>query len=316
MFIHSRVILALALALLLGTSQGWTAPIFSENFEMAPGNVSQGNTQFNTLLANGWNGVAANCTGYCSMSIVPGPFGRGGTVLQYEYRSDQDIEPIPAQDAHNANLIKVFNPPLSEIWARVDFATDVDTTASPTALTSQWFCCGTKLHYIKPAGSGPSYITGSAYPGNSGGGLMSVYAAQEMAVCPQGGTPVYKGGNGCNNITPNVTPLVIRDKQWYCVEYHIKLNSSYTMADGVIEMWINGNKVLDLQKQLMVDGHYTLENAKIGQIEVYRQHANHMYRYEDNLQWSSSRVGCSGVSPIEPAPAPAKPRSPTGLQVR
>ena len=141
-----------------------------------------------------------------------------------------------------------------------------------------------------------------------------------MAVCPNGpgpqpgeNVPGFKGGRGCNNVYQNVTPLVIRDKQWYCVEYHVKINSGYTTPDGVIEMWVNENKVLNLQNQLMVDGYYTLANARIGQIEVYRQHANHMYRYEDNLQWATTRIGCSGTPP---ATAPTAPNVPTGLQVR
>lgn len=272
---------------------GSVPALFSENYEIAAGDVSQGNVQYNNLIARGWDIVSPNCTGYCSMSIVPGPFGRTGNVLRYEYRSDQDNEPIPAQDAHNSNLIKVFNPPVSELWGRVDFATDVDTNANPLFMESLWFCCGTKLHYIKPVGAGPSYLLGSAYPANPGG-LMSIYATQEMAVCPQGGTPTYKNGNGCNNVVPNVTPIIIRDKKWYCVEYHIKLNSAYDKADGAIEVWVDNTKVLNMQNQLMVDGYYTLQNARIGQIEVYRQHANHMYRYEDNLKWSTTRIGCGG----------------------
>ena len=280
------------------------ATLFSEDFEIPAGNVSPGNAQYNSLLSRGWGYIAANCTDYCAMSIVPAPFGRAGNVLRYKYQSDQDLEPVPAQDAHNSNLIRYFNPPISEVWARVYFATDVDNTVS-SATTSLWFCCGTKLHYIKPAGPAPSYIWVAAFPSSPSGG-NPVIGAQEMAVCPSGGIPVFKGGNGCNNIFQNVGNVRVVDKRWYCAEYHLRINSSISAADGTLEEWIDGVRVLNYQNQLFVDGFYTVSNARIGSIEVYRQHANHMYRYEDDIEWATTRIGCGAAAPGD-TPAPGTP---------
>lgn len=245
------------------------------------------------LLNNGWDYLGPNCDQYCTMSIVSAPFGRSGHVLRYEYRSDQDNEQPPQQDAHNANLIKTFTP-VSELWGRVWFATDVDTAACPTCTTSQWFDSGTKLHYIKPVDTGPSFVTG--YPYTATGAPVSLYASQSMAVCPSGSL-----AGGCNNNFQNLgSDITVQDKQWYCFEYHIKLNSANDAADGVIEFYITspgGTATLVQQylNQTFVDGKtpgVTLDSAKIGQIEVFRQHSNHMIRYEDNITWDTKRIGC------------------------
>ncbi|MBX7113880.1 MAG: hypothetical protein K1X64_06040 [Myxococcaceae bacterium] len=278
------------------------APIKAEDFELThAGDVSgkSGIGDLNDLgqelEARGWY-VSANCTDYCSMTIVDAPFGRSGKVLRYEYRSDQDNEPVPQQDAHNANLIWSFSPPRSELWARYYFATDV-ATAESNATLSQYFNSGTKLHYIKPVGAGPSYVTGQPY--TTPHGAFSIYATQEMAVCPSGGTPTFKGGGGCSNNLSNGAVL-IDDKRWYCVEYHFKLNSDYAQSDGALEVWVDGTPVQSLMNLKMVDGHFTLADARIGSIEVYRQHSNHMLRYEDDLVWSDTRVGCLSGDTLSP----------------
>jgi|CXWL01.1.fsa_nt_gi hypothetical protein len=297
-------IFALALFLAL-TAQA--APIKSEDFELSQtGDVSgESGGSLNglgqELDARGWY-VRGNCVDYCSMTIAAAPFGRTGKVLRYEYRSDQDDEMVPAQDAHNSNLIWNFNPAVSELWARYYFATDVATAAS-SATTSRYFSSGTKLHYIKPVGNAPSYITGQAYADPHG--AFNIYATQEMAICPTSGGPTFDGGTGCGNNFSNGAVL-IDDKRWYCVEYHVKINTAYTESDGALETWINGTPVQSLTGLKMVDGYYTLANARIGSIEIYRQHSNHMLRYEDDLVWSTTRVGCGDLI------APAQP---TSLQV-
>lgn len=311
------LVVAIVASALSVTPAAQAQTIFGEDFEVGAGDVSSlndecgGNAQCAALKARGWDFVRGNCNGYCSMSIVPGASlrfanPRGGTVLRYEYRSEQDIEPVPQQDAHNSNLIKLFNPPLTELWGRVYFATDVNNAENATATNSLWFCCGTKLHYIKPGAAAPSYLLMGSYPSLPSGGDPHI-GVQEMAVCPAGGTPIIKGGNGCNYAPQNAGHVTVVDKKWYCIEYHIKLNTAHDIADGELEVWIDNTQVVDYKNQLMADAlPYTLHNARISQIEVYRQHANHMTRYEDDLVWSSTRVGCDnivvdGVAPQAPA---------------
>ena len=226
----------------------------------------------------------------------------------------RSLDPLPGR------YLASDAPPRIELWGQVYFATDVDTVACPTCTTSRWFCCNTKLHYIKPVGAGPSYVTGyqtgEFIPTPVPDGGAPSFETQEMAVCPSGGTPVFTGGNGCNNNYQNTaTPVRVYDKQWYCVVYHIKLNSSYTVSDGVLEMWINGTKVQNYQNQKMVDGYYTLADSRIGQIEVYRQHSNHMIRYEDNFLLSTTALdtNCSGITPTGDT---TPPLIPSGLAVR
>lgn len=312
----TRVLLLVVLVLSAHVSHA--ATIFSDNYEYPPGDVLGSGAQYDGLVAKGWDFVRPNCGGYCSMSIVPAPFGRTGTVLKYEYQSDQDLETVPAQDAHNANLIKVFSS-VSELWGQVYIATDVDTIGCPTCTTSRWFCCGTKLHYIKPVGPAPSYITGyqtgEFIPTLVPLGGKPALGVQEMAVCPAGGTPVFKGGGGCNVMGQSNAQVTVYDKQWYCFVYHIKLNSSTTVSDGVIEMWINGTKIQDYQNQKMVDGYYTLANARIGQIEVYRQHSNHMIRYEDNFLLSTTALNTNCSGGTTPTTDTTPPLVPSGLQV-
>jgi hypothetical protein len=301
----------------------WAATIFSETFEsLTVGNISSNNdncadSNCTALKTNGWDFVRGNCLEYCSATIVNAAglaftSPRTGKVLRYEYRSDQDTEGVPAQDAHNSNLIKLFTPTLAEIYGRVFFATNVDNTAS-SATSSQWFQSGTKLHYIK-SNNGPSTISGVAYTAvTPPGALVAFYNTGEYAVCPSGGIPVNIGGSGCNNNFQNTNAVYVRDKQWYCFEYHIKLNSSATVSDGMVEYWIDGTLVQQFPNQkIWNNAPYTFDGSKISQIEVYRQHSNHMYRYEDDLVWGSTRIGCGGTSP-QPDTVPPSP--PTGLQV-
>lgn len=195
------------------------AVIFSENFDtVALGDINTttpcGNNQpCLDLTAHGWNYVGANCTTYCSMTIVAAPFGRSGRVLRYRYDEDSDPLTVPAVDAHNASLNKYFSPTVYDLWGRFYLETDVNTNISTGATNSLWFAAGTKLHYIKPSGPSPSFVMGSAYPATPTGANASVYASQEMAVCPSGGIPVFKGGNGCNNNFQNTVAVVINDMQ-------------------------------------------------------------------------------------------------------
>ncbi len=286
-----------------------------------------GNAACLALFNVGFEWVRGNCFEYCTMQIVNTPAfpgTRGGRSLRYEYRSNQDneicVDGNCPQDAHGANLIKTF-PSMSEFWVRSDFATDVDNAAGNTDTTSRWFCCGTKLHYWKPVGgvAGSSFITG----GTTGeiiptpvppGAAVTIYAMQEMSICPAGGTPNYLGGGGCNNIFPNVQTVRVVDKQWYCFEYHIKLNSSASASDGVIEFFINGTMVTSYQNAKFYDNvNATASQARFNQVEIFRQHANHMIRYEKNFTVASTRAeagGCLG------GPAPTDPiigLSPTSL---
>lgn len=279
---------AFASTLLMGASPARATTLFAEDFEgIQAGDVSGSNQGYQDLVAHGWY-VSAGCNGYCSMAIVNAPTGRTGKVLRYEYREpNMEAIPVPAQDSHNSNLIYTFANGLTELYAREYVRFDVDKTGDPSATQSQFFLAGYKHHYIK-VNQGPTYIAGEHFDGDREAG----FAQQELADC----NAVYKGGPGCPNLKPTMEHVPFNDGEWHCIEYHVKLNSSDTASDGMLEFWVDNKQTLGSYNRKMWDSHFGLEGSKIRSIEVYRQHSSVMYRYEDDLVWSTTRLGDCGGS--------------------
>ena len=83
---------------------------------------------------------------------------------------------------------------------------------------------------------------------------------------------------------------------WYCVEHHVKLNTSGS-SDGVQEYWVNGN--LEAQDTgLNFTGTYTAYALNTIAIENYDNDGapQDQTRYFDNFVVSTQRIGCGAAT--------------------
>lgn len=89
---------------------------------------------------------------------------------------------------------------------------------------------------------------------------------------------------------------------WYCVETHEQLGTAGA-ANGVIEAWVNGNKVLGVSGiQFRQSGDSGLYRNR----RMYRQAGQGSIWY-DRLAMGNSRIGCLGSVPASDTTAPSPP---------
>lgn len=124
---------------------------------------------------------------------------------------------------------------------------------------------------------------------------------------------IYNGNLNGGNLTPTLD-------QWYCFEFHFKLNSTPSTADGILEGWIDDVKrwnytgqILDTRATasakvtgFLISGYWNCLGPSFDCTQPQDQHPL-MYRWVDNLVISTQRVGCLSGTPPPP---------PTGLTVR
>jgi len=95
---------------------------------------------------------------------------------------------------------------------------------------------------------------------------------------------------------------------WYCVETHEQLGTAGA-ANGVIEAWVNGNKVLGVSGiQFRQSGDSGLYANK----RMYRQEGTGSIWY-DRMAVGNTRIGCLGSVPASDSTPPAIPN---GVSVR
>lgn len=112
------------------------------------------------------------------------------------------------------------------------------------------------------------------------------------------------------------TSAKLQSNRWYCIETYEHLNSPGD-ANGISQAWVDGIQVMN---QSGIKYRQTGDTSLFNNNRLYRQTGSG-YIWYDRVAVGDSRIGCSGTPPAEPPPimpppAPAKPRSPTGLQVR
>jgi len=265
--------------------------IFSENFEVTNGDVRQGNAPYNDLVARGW-GVSPNCNGYCSMSIVPAPSGRTGSVLRFTYAETVLSPPAPSDDSHNAFLERNW-PGVPEMYERYYVRFETVNPSLPSPMTGG---AGYKQHYINQ-GVLPNF--GSMM--TDGGYYRMGNQTTITHICPPGASGWPDGDVTCN-LNQNVGSVSIPHGVWACIETHIGQSS--------VDLWINGTQVVHYTSGVYYPSDYN-------RVVVYRQGSNNEYRYEDDYVVSTSRIGCSGSSTTSTQTSPQlqAPSSPTNLQV-
>ena len=227
------------------------------------------------------------------MSIVTNQVHGGSKALRLTYQG------VHVNDNSNSRLIKSFAA-APEIYARYYYRTE----PIPPATQSGYTAITAKQHYLKVDGTSPD-----GYPNfvinHFWGSRELAFSVQEAFDCP----PVYLGGPGCPNDYGNMASVPLQDNRWYCIEYHIKMNTP-NVANGVHEIWVDGVQTFGLTNRIFRDTVHA--NAAFTELTVYRQGSDDMYRYEDDFVLATTRVGCSGNPSADSTP----PRAPIGLSLQ
>ena len=268
----------LAIILCLGLAiPAYAATIFSEDFEAA---------DYATFLStHGWlGGDIAHAT--TDLFTMTGHTGASTRVLRLTYQG------IHVNDCCNSSTTKFFSPQ-PEIYVRYYFRTE----PIPPATQSSYSNITGKQHYLK---------TGGTSDGTPNTVLNHRFGSRAKTFGDQGN---WIGG-GVNH-TPNMANIPLQDNRWYCIEYHVKMNTP-NEANGVAEIWVDGAQTL---------GEYSIgqrdtahANAAFTSLQIYRQGSDNMYRYEDDMVVATTRVGCSGTPPASADSTP--PAAPLGLTLR
>lgn len=106
--------------------------------------------------------------------------------------------------------------PVTEMWARWYYRADDGY---------QWGA-EKSMNFTKSAGD----ITWFNLQFNCGTGSRRTTATPHIQI-------IHGPSHAC--YSPNVSSITLEDDRWYYFEVHVKLNSSGTVADGLIEMYIN-----------------------------------------------------------------------------
>jgi hypothetical protein len=282
----------LAILLCLGLAiPTHAATIFTENYEVPTINdlAKKGRSIYNPT------GTSSIVVGPTHPSATEGTRG-GSRVLRQVY--DQPVNCNPCNDGTNSYVGFHFSPQ-PEVWGRYYYMTEPINPAT----SSSYHFVTSKQHYMKVDGTSPDGIPN--------GGTTHLFGSRELQMGTQGAADCNNNTCGTTNDNPNKAHIPLQDNRWYCIEYHWKMNTP-GVADGVQEIWVDGVQTLGYYTRKMRDTAHA--NAAFTFIQVYRQGANNMYRYEDDYVLATTRIGCSGNS--SPASDTTPPLSPTGLTVR
>jgi hypothetical protein len=115
----------------------------------------------------------------------------------------------------NMAMHELSGGPYTELWARWYHKTD----------SGYQYGAEKNVNFTKVAGD----ITWFNIQFNCGAGGASSTATPSIQILH--GTDVCQG--------PNVSGITLQSGRWYFYEVHVRLNSSGTTPDGLIEMWIN-----------------------------------------------------------------------------
>lgn len=281
-----------SLLLILGALMLWAVPaqatrLITEDFEITDSDLCTGQAK-NDLIGKGW-GVYVSSNQYCSAAIVSmtGHTGATTKALRFQYQGTA----VNLTEDHNATLSRGFSTQ-SELYERYYYR----TAPIPPATQSEYFYVTTKQHYFKTHNS----LLAAPVTVMFWGGREFAWAQQGNQDC---------GFVSCND-DPNILSVPLQDNVWYCIETHVKLNTTDT-KNGIAEIWVNGQ--LTTQYTHNYSNTALAEGLGWTEVQLFRQNANNMYRYEDDWVVATTRIGCGST----PAPTDTQaPASPIGLFIR
>ncbi|OQW62557.1 MAG: hypothetical protein BVN29_19350 [Nitrospira sp. ST-bin5] len=210
-------------------------------------------------------------------------------------------------------------PPTDDIWIRNWYRTEANppgtsfryanANEAPIPPVKQAASgAGGKYHYIK--GTGPGNRISGFFINFYGDRAQGFSLQNHYGPCPNTGYGPY---DSCNYY-PNRAAVQLQDNIWYCIEYHVKLNTP-GKDDGIIEMFVNGILSMGYYDVLargpaLVNGNGP--NSTFDRITHYTQY-NSGLRYTDDLAVGNTRIGCSKG---RGGPDPPPPASPSQLDLR
>ncbi len=204
-------------------------------------------------------------------------------------------------------------PPTDELWIRNWYRTEAnppstffkyaDANEPPISpVTTVRSGAGGKYHYIK--GTGPENRISGFFINFYGDRAQGFSLQNHYGRCPNNGFGPY---DSCNYY-PNRAAIQLQDNKWYCVEYHIKLNTP-GKDDGIIEMFVNGVLSMgyyDVLARGPVPVNGNGPSSTFNRITHYTQY-NSGLRYTDDLAVGDTRIGCNGSNGFGGTSRPAMP---------
>lgn len=284
------------------------AVVLCENFEDRT--INDNTSLFTNLYKNSaWGVSQPGCTGNGCSSVRATPSGApaflGSKVMRFVTPANQASggffdHPLPASNEYYVRMYTMWcGPPLcatTYIWSpvatkHVSFENEASTESA------LWWFCGSNCGLTAPAEMRQFWYNTFNGPGEAGQGGAGTNERQQNI-------------NGTQRVSLNT---------WYCLELHVKMNSTSSAHDGLMEGWIDGVQHWNYQNQLISQsptpnritgwGWFSYWNCDASENCSQSQY-NHpeIYRYEDNLIVSTQRIGCLGAG--------TPPAAPTSLQVR
>jgi hypothetical protein len=285
---------------------GWSAPayaqiVFNESFEVPLGELHSTGPVVEALKAKGWAGFIEGNPADEIASIVSktSRTGAASKVLRYRYGF---METLPqGTDWKNVKLTRFF-PGITEMWTRGWYRWEKLDPTRPSKWVSP-LLASSKQQYFNP---GIGETVGGAvefHASWAGNELMTGTATPFSRVCPNGGSDQQ-----CNYY-PNQTRVAMtihnspadRPTEWACVEAHWKFNSPVTSANGILELYVNNTLTTRYTNVLFANAPpVPPQTNTFRYVQLYRQSAENMFRYEDDFAISTQRVGCDRTVPEQP----------------
>ncbi len=170
----------------------------------------------------------------------------------------------------------------------------------PGTHCSKWFYFKADNAEIIPC-TGQGYRLGGTYTPGSGNQMWVNWTVHG----PPGGQFTYVCPNGtldtsCNTY-PNGTTSILGGNQWYCIEFHVKLDSTNGAGDGSIQWYTDGTLNASYSGLHLTD-HPSYQNSPQGfyYLRNYTQ-AGYGQRWTDTVSLGTTRIGCGGAPPSPPA---------------
>lgn len=129
------------------------------------------------------------------------------------------------------------------------------------------------------------------------------------------------------NLYPNMTPVVLANDQWYCIEEHLHINT-HGQKNGSAEIFVNGVQTLGYYNIKWLSDAPVASNAATGgccngwnmpttvidKVALYKQNGDGT-RYWDDFIVSDTRIGCGGTIDTTPPEVPSAPTITSGTSL-
>lgn len=278
--------------------QAQAATLFSSTFEGSCGTILA------TSYAQSYSGWP--CTGG-PMSVVTSPTFAGSQSLRLNYLGTEQ------QGLAGGFADFSWGSTSSEIW--LTFYNRMDsgfvTGGHPTYFNDGQQSVGTKGLY--------TFLYSSATGQRNGWSMSYLYGGRQLVMGAQG---IKDARDNSGNLVPYDSEWIRHNIQayeqpldaWVCYEVHIRLNTP-GVADGLYEQYATnitagGSAILTSRHQ----NREFLDSSTSGRMpsdarwyehKIFRQNGFGSMYY-DNIQYTTTRVGCSGAPPPSDTTAPAQ----------